>query len=124
MKLLQDWKNRIEKCERQPYWRAPDNLDVLEGLDFEEETERDNIDIVMQNLEKYCVGETNEIYGRYCFNKRDQEINETPLCYRSSKASEDACSWKWWPKKKKFIKLAKRILPRKQNELRSESAVR
>ena len=47
---------------------GPDALDVLVGLDFEEETERDNI-------------ERNEIYERYCFNKRDQEINETVDVY-------------------------------------------
>ena len=56
---------------------GPDALDILEGLDFEEESQRNNIDIVMKKLKEYCVGETNEIYERYRFNKRDQEINET-----------------------------------------------
>ena len=60
---------------------GPDALDILEGLDFEEESQRNNIDIVMKKLEEYCVGETNEIYERYCFNKRDQEINETVELY-------------------------------------------
>ncbi|CAB4018506.1 Retrovirus-related Pol poly from transposon, partial [Paramuricea clavata] len=60
---------------------GPDALDILEGLDFEEESQRNNIDIVMKKLEEYCVGETNEIYERYCFNKRDQEIYETVELY-------------------------------------------
>ena len=60
---------------------GPDTLDILEGLDFEEESQRNNIDIVMKKLEEYCVGETNEIYERHCFNKRDQEINETVELY-------------------------------------------
>ena len=60
---------------------GPDALDILEGLDFEEESQRNNIDIVMEKLEEYCVGETNEIYERYCFNKRDQETNETVELY-------------------------------------------
>ena len=74
---------------------GPDALDILEGLDFEEESQRNNIDIVMKKLEEYCVGETNEIYERYCFNKRDQEINETvgTLRYGPSKVCKDMQFW-------------------------------
>ena len=35
----------------------------------------------MKKLEEYCVGETNEIYERYCFYKRDQEVDETIELY-------------------------------------------
>ena len=67
---------------------GPDALDILEGLDFEEESQRNNIDIVMKKLEEYCVGETNEIYERYCFNKQDQEINETVGTLRTLRSFE------------------------------------
>ncbi len=58
---------------------------------FEEESQRNNIHIVMEKLEEYCAGETNEIYERYRFNKRDQEINKTVEHYlRSLKFGKDA----------------------------------
>ena len=40
-----------------------------------------DIDVVLEKLEKYCTGETNEIYERYCFNKRAQQENETIDAY-------------------------------------------
>jgi hypothetical protein len=58
-----------------------DALDVFDGLDFANEDERKDIDVVINKLEKYCIGETNETYERYCFNKRDQESNETVDAY-------------------------------------------
>ncbi|XP_028409422.1 uncharacterized protein K02A2.6-like [Dendronephthya gigantea] len=58
-----------------------DALDVLDGLDFANEEERKDIDVVVSKLEKYCIGETNETYERYCFNKRDQESHETVDAY-------------------------------------------
>ena len=53
-----------------------DALDVYDGLVFENEDQKKDIDIVLQKLHNYCIGETNEIYERYRFNKRDQEPNE------------------------------------------------
>ena len=58
-----------------------DALDVFDGLDFANEDERKDIDVVVSKLEKYCIGETNETYERYCFNKRDQESHETVDAY-------------------------------------------
>ena len=40
-----------------------------------------DIDVVLEKLEKYCTGETNEIYEQYCFNKRAQQENETIDAY-------------------------------------------
>ena len=39
-----------------------DALDVYEGLEFENEDDKKDIDIVLQRLQRYCIGETNEIY--------------------------------------------------------------
>ncbi|CAB4017254.1 Hypothetical predicted protein [Paramuricea clavata] len=58
-----------------------DALDVFDGLDFANEDERKDIDIVVSKLEKYFIGETNETYERYCFNKRDQKSHETVDAY-------------------------------------------
>lgn len=58
-----------------------DALDVYEGLEFENEDNKKDIDIVLQKLQRYCIGETNKIYERYRFNKRDQEPNESLDAY-------------------------------------------
>ena len=39
--------------------------------------ERKDIDVVLEKLEVFCVGETNEIYERYQFNNRDQDSGES-----------------------------------------------
>ena len=40
--------------------------------------------MVLEKLEVFCVGETNEIYERYQFNKRDQESGESIDSYVAS----------------------------------------
>ena len=54
---------------------------MYDGLDFESEEQETDIDIVIQKLLSYCIGETNEMYERYRFNKRDQELNESVDAY-------------------------------------------
>ena len=56
---------------------GPDVLDIYDGLPFASEDEKTNIDKVLELLEKYCVGETNETYERYLFNQREQESGES-----------------------------------------------
>ena len=56
---------------------GPDTLEIVNGLNFASDLERTNPDIVIQKLETFCIGETNETYERYQFNKRDQELNES-----------------------------------------------
>ena len=46
-------------------------------LNFANDEERKDIDVVLEKLEVFCIGETNEIYERYQFNKRDQESGES-----------------------------------------------
>ena len=48
-----------------------DALEIVDGLNFTNDEERKDIDVVLEKLEVFCVGETNEIYERYQFNKRD-----------------------------------------------------
>ena len=54
-----------------------DALEIVDGLNFANEEERKDIDVVLEKLEVFCVGETNDIYERYQFNKRDQESSES-----------------------------------------------
>ena len=54
-----------------------DVLDIFDGLSFDTEADRQDINKVLEKLEAYCIGETNETYERYVFNKRDQQQGES-----------------------------------------------
>ena len=56
---------------------GPDALEIVDGLNFDSDLQRTNPEIVIQKLETFCIGETNETYERYQFNKRDEELNES-----------------------------------------------
>lgn len=69
---------------------GPDALDIYDGFKFSRRIDDDgtvvqddsrDIDVVLATFEAFCVGETNEIYERYCFNKRDQDNAETVDTY-------------------------------------------
>ena len=52
-------------------------LETFEGLEFVNETEKTDIDVVLEKLEAFYVGATNVIYERYNFNRRAQETSES-----------------------------------------------
>ena len=54
-----------------------DALDIYEGLSFESEVERNDIDTVLKKFEEYCVGSTNETYEAFKFNCRHQAAGES-----------------------------------------------
>lgn len=56
-------------------------LSVYDGLKFESEEDQKDIIKVLQVLEDFCIGQTNVIYERYTFNKREKEVNETTDSY-------------------------------------------
>ena len=56
---------------------GPDVLDIYDGLPFTDEAEKTNVDKVIELLEAYFIGETNEIYEAYLFNQRVQEVGES-----------------------------------------------
>ena len=71
-----------------------DALDIYDGLAFDEEAHKKDIDIVLQKLEEFCVGNKNEIYERYLFNKRDQAVGESIDTYVASLRSlSKACNY-------------------------------
>ena len=61
-----------------------DVLDIFDGLSFDTEAEGQDINRVLEKLEAYCIGETNETYERYVFNKRDQQQGESFDSYLSA----------------------------------------
>lgn len=58
-----------------------DALGEYEGLEFDSEDHKQDIDIALQKLQRYCIGEANEIYETYRFIKRDQEPSESLDAY-------------------------------------------
>lgn len=58
-----------------------DALRVFDGLKFPNVADREKMDAVIKAMEGFCVGQTNEIYERYTFNKRDQVPNATIDAY-------------------------------------------
>lgn len=43
-------------------------MDVFDGLTFENEGDSQDIDIVLQTFEAFCIGKCNETYDHYLFN--------------------------------------------------------
>ena len=66
------------------YWTATfitcigsEALEIFNGLPFENEEDKNDIDKVLELFQNYCIGETNVIYKRYIFNNRVQESGES-----------------------------------------------
>lgn len=58
-----------------------DALDVIDALEFENEDQRQDPEVILEKMKQYCIGECNETYERYVFNRRDQESNESVDAY-------------------------------------------
>ena len=56
---------------------GPDILEIYDGLPFANDEEKTNVDKVIELLEAYFIGETNEIYQAYVFNQKVQEVGES-----------------------------------------------
>lgn len=56
---------------------GPDILEIYDGLPFGNEEEKTDIDKVIELLDAFFIGETNEIYEAYLFNQRVQEVGES-----------------------------------------------
>ena len=58
-----------------------DALKVIKTFSYTEGEDSGNWRVVMDKMGKYCIGEVNEIYERYCFNKRDKLPSESVDCF-------------------------------------------
>ena len=71
-----------------------DALEVYNGLPFESEEEKQVMSKVLELMERHCIGQTNVIYERYCFNNRNQENGESFDAYLTAlKALAKTCSF-------------------------------
>ena len=50
---------------------------TMHGLPFENEEDKHIMSTIVELMERHCIGQTNVIYERYCFNKRNQESGES-----------------------------------------------
>ena len=58
-----------------------DALKVIKTFSYTEGEDSNNWRVVMAKMEKHCIGEVNEIYERYCFNKRDKLPTKLADCF-------------------------------------------
>ena len=52
-------------------------MEIFGGMNFTPETDRQVLSKVIEKFEEFCIGETNETYERFIFNRRGQEENES-----------------------------------------------
>ena len=58
-----------------------DALDVIDAMEFDNEDQRQDPEVILEKMKQNCIGECNETYERYMFNRRDQESNESVDAY-------------------------------------------
>ena len=58
-----------------------DALDIIDAMEFENEVQRKDPEVILEKMKQYCIGESNETCERYVFNRRDQEPNESVDAY-------------------------------------------
>ena len=58
-----------------------EELKIYNSLVYAEGEDKDDVDQIIEKLEAYTVGETNEIYERFKFNKREQKEDESVDTY-------------------------------------------
>ena len=71
-----------------------DALEVYNSLSFESDEDKIIMSKVLELMEKHCIGQTNVIYERYCFNNRNQETGESFDAYLTAlKALAKTCNF-------------------------------
>ena len=63
---------------------GPEALDIHNGLAFENDLDKQNVDKIMDLWHSYCLGETNVIYERFNFNNRNQTPDESIDAYAAA----------------------------------------
>lgn len=73
---------------------SPSALKVFNAIKFEQASDKQDIDKVLQMMEKACKGVVNEIYERFLFNTRTQKSGETVSEFYGELASiADNCNY-------------------------------
>ena len=63
---------------------GPEALDIHNGLAFENDLDKQNIDKILDLWHSYCLGETNVIYERFKFNNHNQTPDESIDAYAAA----------------------------------------
>ena len=58
-----------------------EELKIYNSLEYEEGEDKDDVNLIIKKMETHIIGETNEIYERFKFNKRDQKEDESIDAY-------------------------------------------
>ena len=64
---------------------GPEGLNIFNSITFERDGDYKKVDVIIQKMNSVIIGETNEIYVRFIFNKWDQkqgELKHHSLCDR------------------------------------------
>ena len=56
-------------------------LKIYNALEFSSNESNEDLEVVIRKLEAYFIGESNETFERWIFNKRDQQPNENIDAY-------------------------------------------
>ena len=84
MKLLLNEKDSKLRVATFVTCIGPDALDIHNGLPFQNDEEKGDMNKILELWNSYCIGETNIIYERYKFNNRNQDLNESIDTYASA----------------------------------------
>ena len=60
-----------------------DALDVIDAMEFKNEDQRKDPEVILQKMKQYCIGECNETYERYVFNRQDPKSQMNQLILMS-----------------------------------------
>ena len=77
----QQWKNyeivaQLNRIALFLYSIGPQAVKTYNGFDLSQEDRR-NLDAIIAAFDRYAIGETNETFERYLFNKREQQEGES-----------------------------------------------
>jgi len=74
--LLATHKNASYQCGMFLNTVGPKGLAIYDSFQLTED-EKDNMKVIKEKFENYFIGETNETYERFKFNKRKQNEGES-----------------------------------------------
>jgi len=60
---------------------SSDALDIIDAMEFENEDQRKDPEVILEKMKQYCIRECSETCERYVFNRWDQESNESVDAY-------------------------------------------
>jgi len=73
---------------------SSDALDIIDAMEFENEDQRKDAEVILEKMKRHCIGECNETYERFVFNRWVQpRVKWISLCHRIMTISKDMWLW-------------------------------